>query len=63
MILSFLSREKKIRCIAVGQMCEWFVNHWSKRISLITYNYEPIVAVLQNWRITNYHGHYFEFDF
>ncbi|OAO89431.1 hypothetical protein AXX17_ATUG00710 [Arabidopsis thaliana] len=48
--------EKKMTGIVVGKLCEWFVNHWARRTSSIMYNYDPIVAVLNNWRITDYHG-------
>ncbi|XP_020879787.1 uncharacterized protein LOC110228049 [Arabidopsis lyrata subsp. lyrata] len=45
-----------IECIAVGTCCDLFMTNWSAKVDLVTYNYEPIVAVLRNWRITEFDG-------
>jgi len=52
----FFFRGNAIKCVAIGKYCEDFVKKWFTRTSLITFNYEPIVVVLNFWRITNYHG-------
>ncbi|KAG7578528.1 Nucleic acid-binding OB-fold [Arabidopsis thaliana x Arabidopsis arenosa] len=45
-----------IECIAVGTCCDLFMTNWSAKVDSVTYNYEPIVAVLRNWRITEFDG-------
>ncbi|KAG7532765.1 Nucleic acid-binding OB-fold [Arabidopsis thaliana x Arabidopsis arenosa] len=47
---------KEIKCCAVGKCCELFVTKYAKQTTAPTYNYQPIVAVLRGWRISEVFG-------
>ncbi|CAB87733.1 putative protein [Arabidopsis thaliana] len=43
-------------CVAKGRACELFLIKFYRRIGLVTYNFEPIVAVVRFWRVHDFKG-------
>ncbi|KAG7567733.1 Replication protein A OB domain [Arabidopsis thaliana x Arabidopsis arenosa] len=47
---------RKTICVAKGRSCQAFVTKWFRKITSVTYNYDPVVIVLRFWRVAEFEG-------